>query len=259
VLYTVGTCSSVFADSVQECHAVLSAQQAETWTRAVREARFTAVQNQHRPQRRLTCILTTICLSLFCPLSSTMSWFNKRKDASVIPPVEAPAPSYRSPAPSYRSTTSTSALPPVRSAAATYVASRDGPMYNKPSPSSQPPATDSEVLMDKYQRNKSVGDLYSRGQGNVDEDRSELFAGFKPKGDGPSGRFTDGPGLGREPPPGEENDEDIEGIKQQTRFLKQDSVNSTRNALRLAREAEETARSTMGRLGDQSGALSIPR
>lgn len=37
------------------------------------------------------------------------------------------------------------------------------------------------------------------------------------------------------------------------RFTKQESVNSTRNALRLAREAEETARNTLGRLGDQSG------
>jgi len=52
-----------------------------------------------------------------------------------------------------------------------------------------------------------------------------------------------------------EDDEDVEGIKQQTRFLKQESVSSTRNALRLAREAEETARTTMGRLGDQSEKL----
>ena len=46
---------------------------------------------------------------------------------------------------------------------------------------------------------------------------------------------------------------DIEGIKQNLRFTKQESVNSTRNALRLAREAEETARNTLTRLGDQSG------
>jgi len=55
--------------------------------------------------------------------------------------------------------------------------------------------------------------------------------------------------------PGEEDDEDVEGIKQQTRFVKQESVNSTRNALRLAREAEETARNTLTRLGDQSEKL----
>ena len=48
-------------------------------------------------------------------------------------------------------------------------------------------------------------------------------------------------------------DEEVEGIKQQTRFIKQESVNSTRNALRVAREAEETARATLSKLGDQSG------
>jgi hypothetical protein len=70
-----------------------------------------------------------------------------------------------------------------------------------------------------------------------------------------TGRFAyDGPTL-REPTPGEENDEDGEGIKQQTRFVKQESVNSTRNALRMAREAEETARNTINRLGSQSEKL----
>jgi hypothetical protein len=59
--------------------------------------------------------------------------------------------------------------------------------------------------------------------------------------------------MGREPAPGEENDEDVEGIKKQTKYVKQESANSTRNALRLAREAEETARNTLSRLGDQSG------
>lgn len=89
-------------------------------------------------------------------------------------------------------------------------------------------------------------------QSQLDRARGELFAGYNPEKAG-SGRFFDGPGTGREPPPGEENDEDVEGIKQQTKFLKQESVNSTRNALRMAREAEETARGTLGRLGDQSG------
>jgi len=59
----------------------------------------------------------------------------------------------------------------------------------------------------------------------------------------------------REPAPGEENEEDVEGIKKQTKFVKQDSVNSTRNALRIAREAEETARNTINRLGSQSEKL----
>lgn len=39
------------------------------------------------------------------------------------------------------------------------------------------------------------------------------------------------------------------------RFTKQESLASTRNALRAAREAEETARGTLGKLGDQTERL----
>ncbi|KAH9982500.1 hypothetical protein BGW80DRAFT_1433860 [Lactifluus volemus] len=85
---------------------------------------------------------------------------------------------------------------------------------------------------DRYQRNRAV-DIYTRVS---------------------TGRFAhDGPTL--PDPTGEENEEDVEGIKQQTRFMKQESVNSTRNALRMAREAEETARNTVGKLGNQSEKL----
>ncbi|KAL1740036.1 hypothetical protein HDZ31DRAFT_85629 [Schizophyllum fasciatum] len=117
-------------------------------------------------------------------------------------------------------------------------------------------ASTATSFRDKYARNASVGDTYSRGggaNGDADRDRAELFSGLNPNKTG-SGRFFDGPAL-REPNPGEEHDEDVEGIKQQTRFVKQESVNSTRNALRMAREAEETARNTLGRLGDQSEKL----
>lgn len=91
----------------------------------------------------------------------------------------------------------------------------------------------------------------------MNQDRSELFAGYTRPDNGTSGsnRFVDGPERRRTPPPGEEGDEDVEGIKQQLRYTKQESVNSTRNALRVAREAEETARNTLVRLGDQSGKL----
>ena len=50
-----------------------------------------------------------------------------------------------------------------------------------------------------------------------------------------------------------DEDEEVEGIKQQMRFVKQESLASTRNAVRIAREAEETARATLDKLGDQSG------
>lgn len=51
----------------------------------------------------------------------------------------------------------------------------------------------------------------------------------------------------------DEEEEEVEGIKQQLRFVKQESLASSRNAVRIAREAEETARATLDKLGDQSG------
>ena len=153
-----------------------------------------------------------------------MSWFNKRKERNLIPAVESESSDAGN-------SHSTSDLQSSRSAA------------TLPSANS---------YRDRYQRNNPV-DVYSRGQGDIDDDRKELFAGRDPNKP-PTGRFAyDGPTL-REPAPGEENEEDVEGIKQQTRFVKQESVNSTRNALRMAREAEETARNTVNKLGSQSGA-----
>ncbi|KAF9453784.1 synaptosome-associated proteinsynaptosomal-associated protein 25 [Macrolepiota fuliginosa MF-IS2] len=107
---------------------------------------------------------------------------------------------------------------------------------------------------DRFARNKGVPDAYARGEANIDQDRNELFAGYNPKKTEP-GRFFDGPDAKPSANPGAETEEDVEGIKQQTRFVKQESVNSTRNALRMAREAEETARNTLTRLGDQSEKL----
>lgn len=172
----------------------------------------------------------------------------KKKPETHIPPVSEPraSPSSSSLNGSYSS---------YRSSSNTYVASRDGDPYN--ARSSQPSydkSADNASFIDPYSRNRGVGDVYSRGGSELDKDRNELFSGYNPAKGG-SGRFFDGPDLGRAPPPGEENEDDIEGIKQQTRFVKQESVNSTRNALRLAREAEETGRNTLTRLGDQSGML----
>jgi hypothetical protein len=160
-----------------------------------------------------------------------MSWFNKRKERNLIPAVESENSVAGN---SSLNSHSTSDLYSSRSAAT-------------------PPSTNSYAdIRDRYQRNNPV-DVYSRGQGNLDDDRRELFAGHNPNNPS-TGRFAyDGPTL-REPAPGEENDEDVEGIKQQTKFVKQESVNSTRNAIRMAREAEETARNTVNRLGSQSGA-----
>jgi hypothetical protein len=49
----------------------------------------------------------------------------------------------------------------------------------------------------------------------------------------------------------EEEEEDITATKQEIRFIKQQDVASTRNALQMAAAAEESGRSTLARLGDQ--------
>lgn len=167
----------------------------------------------------------------------------KKKPEALIPPVEAPI-------------SNPSSTIGTRSSSRTYVASRDGDPYN--ATISQQTSSDysSNLLADRYGRNRGPGDVYTRGTAELDKDRNELFSGYNPEKSG-SGRFFDGPDIGKSPADGEENEEDVEGIKQQTRFVKQESVNSTRNALRLAREAEETGRNTLTRLGEQSGELSL--
>lgn len=191
--------------------------------------------------------------------------FWKSKDKPLIPPVAEPPRADYSGGNSYAAgggSNSSSPRPSARtnySNSSTYVASRDGDPYSAPPMGSRSNSTGqsdggySAPARDRYNRNNPVGDKYSRGQGEVEQDRSELFSGYNAEKAGTRNRFFDGPTPGKEPVPGEEDDEDVEGIKQQTRYVKQESVNSTRNALRLAREAEETARNTLGRLGDQSG------
>ncbi|KAJ7254076.1 protein transporter SEC9 [Mycena haematopus] len=192
-----------------------------------------------------------------------MSFF-KRKDnnKSLIPPVESERPMGNSVSP--RPMGNSSSPRPTRSSASTYVASRDGDPYaagrtNSYSSDTKNDYSDNyQPRGDKYNRNNGVGDVYSRpGEkfARLDEDRAALFSGYNPEKAG-SGRFFDGPGLDRDPPPaGEETEEDVEGIKKQTRYVKQESANSTRNALRLAREAEDTARNTLTKLGTQSERL----
>lgn len=192
-----------------------------------------------------------------------MSFF-KRKDKSLIPPVASEQAIGRAPSPAAGGSAGNRLVRP--SATSTYNASRDGDSYQAPSyrsaPSYSPSIQSSTTTVvpppaptPSYSRSNPVGDMYSRGEGNIDQDRSALFAGYNPEKAAGGNRFAAGGSLGNEPAPGEENDEDVEGIKTQTRFVKQESVNSTRNALRLAREAEETARNTMLKLGDQSGAF----
>ena len=126
------------------------------------------------------------------------------------------------------------------------------PSYPRSSPNTYPyTSTASRDDAPNYSRNRGVGDVYSRGTAELDKDRNELFSGYNPEKTG-SSKFLDGP----EDADGEE-DEDIEGIKKQIRSVKQEGVDSTSNALRLALEAEETGRNTLARLGEQHGMLSL--
>lgn len=49
----------------------------------------------------------------------------------------------------------------------------------------------------------------------------------------------------------EQEDQDVNAAKQEIRFIKQQDVASTRNARRIAEQAEETGRETLARLGAQ--------
>ncbi|BGP12398.1 hypothetical protein JCM10213_001997 [Rhodosporidiobolus nylandii] len=112
---------------------------------------------------------------------------------------------------------------------------------------------------------KGKGSWFGRGKDKEKEveQRNELFAGAPPPGQygGGSGsggyqphmQEQDGGYGGQQAQTFEnEEDEEVEGIKQQMRFVKQESLASTRNAVRIAREAEETARATLDKLGEQS-------
>jgi len=163
--------------------------------------------------------------------------FLRRKDKNLIPPVEDNSSSY-------------SSKPP--SSASTYNQSRDTPPPSyRPAPSiSRGYSGISDRGDSKEQpsyRAPPKSDVYSRGERDLGTDRNELLGGYRPADR--ANRFADGPQLDNL----DNNEEqDEEAIQQATRFTKQESVNSTRNALRIAREAEETGRNTLLRLGDQS-------
>lgn len=140
---------------------------------------------------------------------------------------------------------------------------------------SQPPTSKSSYANDPYATSSSVGQastssqrapqLNSRQSTSTLAQREELFKGAQPdrrlhpdpyasrpvEEDAYGTGGQDGEGLQTQ----EEEDEDIEGIKQEIRFVKQESLSSTRNALRMANEAEEAGRSTLTKLGQQSESL----
>ncbi|KAJ9096606.1 hypothetical protein QFC19_007139 [Naganishia cerealis] len=172
-----------------------------------------------------------------------MSFF-RRKDKSVIPPV-APPPGYDS------SPVSVSSTPPPPGAAA-----RQQLFGSKTPAATGPPAA-----VDPYANSRGAsslgrapsytstpGDPYGDAKGS--SERDQLFGGFIPKEPVEKARVY---GYeGRENEDDFDEDEEIEGIKHQMRDVKQESLAGTRNALRVAREAEDTARGTLAKLADQS-------
>lgn len=207
-----------------------------------------------RRQSPVPITWATYIMSLASSSLTTMPLLRK-KDPHSIPPVSAPVPGVnRSYLPSnysgsYRSSSS-----------ATYVASRDSDPYNE-SPMNRSSHVakysttegEDQYATDRYPHSRGVPDAYARGEASLEQDRNALLSGYKPqKPTGGSGRFFNSHDT-EYSKAGEEAEEDIEGIKQQTQFMKQESVKTTRNAIRMAREAEETAMNTLGRLGDQSG------
>lgn len=196
-----------------------------------------------------------------------MSWF-RRKDASEIPPVaKNNLDANRNELLGGRGAgqgRSTSPAPPSnfsKSSSNTYVASRDGDPYaaryqdrgyNDPKPNSY----GNGPAPDQYPRRGVANDPYARSGGDVNADREQLFAGYNPERNAPSRRnYDEDPGMRTQ----EQEEEDTESIKRDIRFTKQETVSSSRNALKIAMEAEETARNTLLRLGDQSGIVPLLR
>ncbi|GAA6043253.1 hypothetical protein JCM8097_008488 [Rhodosporidiobolus ruineniae] len=174
------------------------------------------------------------------------------------------APSVASAAPSYR--TNPGYVPP----------SQGGQGYGQTSHFARPDPYAQQHQHQQYDQQqrppvepaggKAKGSWFGKKTKGEDEQRSELFAGapppgqYRPGGASGSGGYQphhEGDQYGshggqQQQEFANEEDEEVEGIKQQMRFVKQESLASTRNAVRIARETEETARATLDKLGEQS-------
>ena len=84
-------------------------------------------------------------------------------------------------------------------------------------------------------------------------------SGLPPNGGAPAGgdatTGTYGTYQDRQLTAEEEEEEDVQAMKQDIRDMKRQDVSSTRNALRAAQQAEETGRATLARLGAQGESL----
>lgn len=94
-------------------------------------------------------------------------------------------------------------------------------------------------------RNALFGDAHQRAQQNPSGP-----PGYQYNGD-PSEQRSYGAYGDRQLTAEEEEEEDVTATKQEIKFIKQQDVSSTRNALQAAAMAEETGRNTLARLGAQ--------
>lgn len=139
---------------------------------------------------------------------------------------------------------------------------RPGPEGGYPAPATGGWNGPKESPFNRGQAGREAFDPYSRGERNLEADRNALFAGSSPAEGGPTSNRFGGPSYGNgerrpTPNPGEENEEDVEAIKSDIRNVKNQTADSMSNALRLAKQAEQTGMATLLKLGSQSG-TSIP-
>lgn len=120
------------------------------------------------------------------------------------------------------------------------------------------------------QQDDANRDALFRGAQERAQEKKQDYAGSGPPsyssgGGGAAGGLRGGPGSNyggsgyntgstyqdRQLTAEEEEEEEVKATKQQIRFVKQSDVASTRNALRIAQQAEEVGRDTLARLGAQ--------
>lgn len=159
--------------------------------------------------------ISTSCLSVFeakHPRTTDMSFFKRSNaNASLIPPV-APPPGSEPPS---------QPKPSSNDAARNQLFNRSG-ASNLKSNQSDPYAAAANSRPPSYRT--TAGDPYGDGQAN--DQRGELLGGFQPKSEIPKTRKY---GYeGREQEEDFDEDEEIEGIKQNMRETKQESLASTR-------------------------------
>ncbi|CAO1632472.1 unnamed protein product [Sympodiomycopsis kandeliae] len=140
------------------------------------------------------------------------------------------------------------------------------PGYGNGGYGGQPPPQQNNMFRDAKAPSANFGQQYDNMYGgganggknsrlarNAEDDlEAEYGAG---SGSHSNSRYDSGggyDGMEQQEQAQDEEDDEVEAVKQQMRFAKQESLSSTRNALRIARETEETATGTVLKLGEQS-------